>query len=102
LNYGGDADEYIIDFEKRAYFVIVFCMVPEKNDLLERTLKLSEENNRILRELRRNARWSVVWSVTKFVLIVGPLILGYIYLEPYLGPLGDTLKNTRDVFQTLK
>jgi len=102
LNYGGDVEEYITDFEKRAYFVIVFHMAPEEKDLLERTLKLSEENHKILLDLRSRARWSTLWGLIKLLLIVGPLILGYVYLEPYLGSFKDTLGNAQDIFQTLK
>ena len=59
-------------------------MNPEEKVLLERTLKLSEENNRILKKLQRSARWAILWGFIKFILIVGPLIAGYIFLEPYL------------------
>ena len=54
-------------------------MTPEEKVLLERTLKFSEENNRILKKLRSSARWSTFWGFVKLALIVGPLILGYIY-----------------------
>lgn len=77
-------------------------MTPEEKVLLEQTLKLSEENNRILLGLRSKVRWYTLWSLAKFVLIVGPLILGYIYLEPYLGSYMDTFKNAQDILQSLK
>jgi len=77
-------------------------MTPEEKVLLERTLKLSEENNKILLGLQSSVRWSTFWSFVKFVLIVGPLILGYIYLEPYLGSYMDTFKNAQDILQGLK
>jgi len=77
-------------------------MTPEEKALLERTLKLSEENNKILQGLRTKARWLTFWGIAKVFLIVGPLILGYILLEPYLGFYIDTFKNAQDIFQTLK
>ncbi len=74
-------------------------MTPEEKVLLDRTLKLSEENNKILLDLRKSVRLAFLWGLMKFVLIVGPLILGYIYLEPYLGSYMDTIKSAQELLQ---
>lgn len=60
-------------------------MSPEEKMLLERTLKLSEENNQILRKMQKAARWAMVWGFIKVAIIVVPLVAGYIFLQPYLG-----------------
>jgi hypothetical protein len=67
-------------------------MTPEEHSLLV-------ENNKILRQMRRNARWSALWGTVKFFIIVIPLIVGYLYLEPYLGPLGKTLQQAEQIIQ---
>ena len=67
-------------------------MTPDEKELLMRTLKLSEDNNRILVSLQRSARWQTIWGLTKVLLIVIPLVVGYIYLQPYFGSVGDLLK----------
>lgn len=77
-------------------------MSPEEKHLLERTLKLSEENNDILRSLRRTHRWAILWGIIKFAVIVVPLVIGYLYLEPYLGPLGDSLKQAQGLLSNFK
>lgn len=77
-------------------------MSPEERSLLERTLKLSEENNRMLRKIRTAARWGIVWGIIKFLIVVIPLILGLLYLEPYLGPVGQTLKDAQGLIQRFK
>ena len=59
-------------------------MSPEEKVLLERTLKLSEENNKILHRLDRTRRLAVVWGLIKVAIIIVPLILGYIFLQPYI------------------
>ena len=77
-------------------------MNPEERRLLERTLKLSEENNEILRSLRRKFRWAILWGIIKFVIIVIPLIIGYLYLEPYFGSVGETFREARQVLEIFR
>ena len=59
-------------------------MNQEEKQLLERTLKLSEENNRILKKINARGRWAFAWGIVKIVIFVVPLVAGYIFLEPYL------------------
>ena len=59
-------------------------MNPEEKVLLERALKLSEENNQILRKIERRARWAVLWGFIKVAIIIVPLVIGYLYLQPLL------------------
>ena len=60
-------------------------MNPEDRQLLEEALKLSRENNQILLKMERAARWSTVWTWIKIAFVVLPLIIGYLYLEPFLN-----------------
>jgi hypothetical protein len=77
-------------------------MNPEERRLLERTLKLSEENNQMLKRMRRFARWGIVWGVLKIAIIFVPIILGYLYLEPHFGPISDTWKQAQGIINTFK
>lgn len=70
-------------------------MNPEEKELLSKTLRLSEENNRILHKMQRAARWAVVWGFIKFVIIVTPLIIGFLYLEPHVKDLADEYEALR-------
>ena len=70
-------------------------MNPEEKVLLERTLKLSEENNKILKRLDRTRRLAVIWGFVKVLIIIVPLIAGYLYLEPVIRPL---ITQYRDLF----
>ncbi|MDO8729233.1 MAG: hypothetical protein Q7K26_05125 [bacterium] len=65
-------------------------MNPEEKALLERSLKLGEENNQILRKMQRAARWAVLWGFIKAAIVIVPLVVGYIYLQPFLD---QALKN---------
>jgi hypothetical protein len=77
-------------------------MNPEERRLLERTLKLSEENNEILRSIRSKFRWAILWGVIKFVVIAVPLIIGYLYLEPYFGSFSETFREAQQVLQVFR
>ncbi|MEK7461876.1 MAG: hypothetical protein AAB586_02275 [Patescibacteria group bacterium] len=59
-------------------------MNPEEKTLLERTLRLSEENNQILHKIQNRARWAVLWGFIKVAIIAIPLVAGYLYLQPFL------------------
>lgn len=76
-------------------------MTPEEKHLLERVAKLSEENNGILRGIRRTTRLSFVWGVIKIAVFSLPFIIGYFYLEPYFGTIGETLKKAGDTLNSL-
>ena len=59
-------------------------MTPEEKSLLERTHKLAEENNSILRGIRRAGRWSSAARVIYWLIMVGIALGVYYYLQPYL------------------
>ena len=75
-------------------------MTPEEKELLMRTVKLAEDNNRILLGIKRTLHLQTIWSVVKIAVVVLPLIIGYIFLQPYLntilggtGTVGSSLKD---------
>jgi len=75
-------------------------MSPEEKVLLERTLKLSEENNHILRKMQRTARWAVLWGFIKVAIIVVPLIVGYLYLQPFFDQILDSYSDVRELLNS--
>ena len=72
-------------------------MNPEDKALLERALKLSEENNHILHKIERRARWALVWGFIKTAVIIVPLVVGYFYLQPFIDQALENY-NTLKVF----
>ena len=72
-------------------------MNPEEKVLLERTLKLSEESNNILRKIERRARWVFVWGLIKLALIIAPIVIGYLFLEPYFDQILENYSGVRDI-----
>ncbi len=59
-------------------------MSPEERELLERSVELAEENNKILRHMRRSLLWSRAMNILYWVLIIGSLIGAYYFLQPYI------------------
>ena len=55
------------------------------DDLVRINIELTKENNRMLKAMRSSQRWHTffrfVWLI---VLIGGPIVLYYLYLEPYV------------------
>lgn len=73
-------------------------MNPEERELLERLAKMAEENNRMLRNVHSIVRWGQFWGFIKIAIIVIPLIIGYFYLQPYLGPIGRSFEQMKVLF----
>ncbi len=69
-------------------------MNPEERHLLERSLKLAQENNEMLRSIQARARRQTIYGFIKLVIILLPFVLGYLFLEPYFN---DALRNYNDI-----
>jgi len=74
----------------------------EEKVLLERTLKLSEENNLILQKMQRTARWAVLWGFIKVTIVVVPLMVGYFYLQPFIGQIMASFSGIKETLDLLK
>jgi len=62
-------------------------MTPEEKSLLERTLKMAEENNSILRKMRRAHRFSTFLRVIYWILILAIGFGAYYFIQPYITSL---------------
>lgn len=59
-------------------------MSPEEKALLERTYRLTEENNNMLRSLRRAQRFGTAFRVLYWTLIIVTSFGAYYFVQPYL------------------
>jgi len=59
-------------------------MEPEEKEMLKKTLELSQENNKMLRSIRRNMFWGRVARAIYWIVIIGAAIGVYYYIQPYL------------------
>ena len=59
-------------------------MSPEEKSLLERTYKMVEENNSILRSIRRSNRFSSLMRLLYWIVIIALSYGAYYYIQPYV------------------
>ncbi|MBU6232016.1 MAG: hypothetical protein KGI45_01860 [Patescibacteria group bacterium] len=76
-------------------------MTPEEKSLLLRTHELAEENNAILRSIRRANRWSTFFRIVYWVIIIGAGIGAYYALQPYLMQAADIIHQGQSVLNNL-
>jgi len=66
-------------------------MTPEERSLLERTAALTEENNAILRKMRRSSRWQMALQICYWVLIIALTFGAFYFIQPYINSLTGAL-----------
>ncbi len=59
-------------------------MSPEERELLTHSIKLAEENNKMLRGMRRSARIGSVIRIIYWIIIIGGTIGAYYIVQPYI------------------
>ncbi len=62
-------------------------MDEEIKTLLEANLKLSKENNNLLRKVRSSQRWSTFTRFFYWIIIIGAAFGSFYFLKPYIGNL---------------
>jgi hypothetical protein len=75
-------------------------MTPEEKSLLERTCKMAEENNGILRKMRRANRWGTAVRVLYWVVIVGAAVGAFYYLQPYINSAMDVISKAQSAINS--
>ena len=62
-------------------------------DQIEEILKLTRENNKILRGMRSQSRWSSFFSFVYYVFIISSLVWSYYYIQPMIEPFIKNYEN---------
>ncbi len=60
-------------------------MDPESKQLLQNTLALAEENNKMLHKIRGVQKRETLWQALKIIVIIGIAFGSFYYIEPYLN-----------------
>lgn len=76
-------------------------MDPESKKLLEDTLALAQENNKMLRKIRSVQKWSIFWSWLKIILIIGITLGSFYFLQPYINKITDLYSSISGTAQEL-
>ncbi len=59
-------------------------MTPEERSLLERTHELAEDNNKMLRSIKRSGRISMILRILYWAVIVGVSVGAFYFIQPYI------------------
>jgi hypothetical protein len=76
-------------------------MDPESKQLLQNTLELAEENNKLLHKIRGVQRRGAVWQVLKYLLILAIAFGSFYYVEPYLNKIMDMYNSVTGIQQKI-
>jgi hypothetical protein len=77
-------------------------MDPETKKMLEENLRLSKENNDILKKMVRIHRWTQIYRVIYWVLILGASFGAYYFIQPYIDSLLNYYGSVSDSVDTIK
>jgi TRAP-type C4-dicarboxylate transport system permease small subunit len=76
-------------------------MTPEEKSLLERTYKLADENNSILRAMRRANRIGTAMKILYWVIIIGATVGAFYFLQPYINSMMGIIDEAQKVIQNV-
>ena len=84
-------------------------MSPEEREMLQKSVTLAEENNKMLHALTRSMMWSRFVHFIYWVLIIGSTVGAYYFIQPYIdqiiGVYGGTkgsLENVNSLFENFR
>ncbi len=62
-------------------------------DLLQANLERNEEILKISQEIKKYMRWQNIWGIVRTVVVVAPIVLGFIYLPPLINEYIESYKS---------
>ncbi len=73
-------------------------MDSETRELLEETLELSKENNKILKKMRNASRWGTAFRVVYWTIILGSMVGAYYFFQPFIDSLVASYEEVLGLF----
>ena len=77
-------------------------MSPEERELLDKSVRLGEENNQILRSMRRSQRWASIARAVYWIIIIGSAVGVFYLLQPYIEKIQNVYSGAGDVINNFK
>ena len=66
-----------------------------EREALKRISDTVEENNKILKSIRRGKRWGIAFRVFYWIVIIGASVGAFYYIQPYID-------NAKDAYQKVQ
>lgn len=76
--------------------MLYFSHMERIEELLQKNLEIAQQNNEMLRGMQNHHRMGKVWRFLKFGIGIALLVVGYIYLQPYLKTLQEAYEQARE------
>jgi uncharacterized protein (UPF0333 family) len=77
-------------------------MTPEERELLSQSIKLAEENNKMLRGIRRSNRFSLFLRIIYWLIILAIAFIAYYYIQPYVNAAIKSYNDMKNNVQSVK
>lgn len=77
-------------------------MDPESKKLLQDTFNLAQENNELLRSMKRSMRLARVMSILYWVFIIGSAVGAYYLIQPYVDQVMNVYSGAGDAIKSFK
>ena len=75
-------------------------MEQDLKNLIEDNLELSKQNHKMLKKLLSYRRLEALYSIVKWVIVIGFALYSFYYLQPYLEQLLEVYENVSGVVDT--
>jgi hypothetical protein len=76
-------------------------MTPEERELLNKSVALSEDNNKILHSMRRSMRIAHFMSILYWLFIIGISVGAFYFMQPYINKVMDLYNSVSGMQQQL-
>ena len=73
-------------------------MSPEERELLNRSVSLAEENNKMLHSMRRSQVFSSITRAVYWIFIIGSAIGAYYLIQPYIQAVSGAMGGAKTSF----
>ena len=77
-------------------------MSPEERELLEKSVSLAEDNNKMLHSIKSSMRWASITRAIYWIFIIGSAVGAYYFFQPYIDQLKDVYSGAGDVLNNFK
>jgi hypothetical protein len=77
-------------------------MTPEERELLNKSIEIAEENNKILRGIRRSARFSSILRAIYWLIILGTAFGAYYFVKPFIDPVIKSYNGMQQNIESVK
>ncbi|MFZ2072220.1 MAG: hypothetical protein WA101_00590 [Minisyncoccia bacterium] len=77
-------------------------MDPELKQLMQANLTLTEENNRMLKHIRRSQKIASFMRFIYWIIVIGIAVGSFYFLQPYVDNITNFIKDTGTTFNNIK